>query len=264
MGDIGAVRDDKVARSRRGEVTVLVTGFGPFLDKFPVNSSWVICYSLPEYLPETETCAGIRILKHPEPVHVGYEAVTDLVPKLLSNANPKPDIVLHMGLAAKFSHRRFAMERQSQHGVYGKERDVDGCVFPEEEDGNLWSKCPKFLKPTFDTDDVWRRWHGYLAEDEEIDARPSDDPGNFLCGFIYYSSMAWYWKRAQEGKEKERPIMFLHVPDLPEEEDIEVGKKVALALIRALVESREKLGVVDALDRSMDQGLEASMAAVGL
>ena len=55
--------------------------------------------------------------------------------------------------------------------------------------------------------------------------------------------MSWFWKKQR----KERPVMFLHVPDLPKESDVEEGVMVAQGLIRALVESREKLGVFDPL-----------------
>jgi len=39
--------------------------------------------------------------------------------------------------------------------------------------------------------------------------------------------------------------MFMHVPDCPTEEDLEEGRKVTVGLIRALVESRMKVGIVD-------------------
>jgi len=53
--------------------------------------------------------------------------------------------------------------------------------------------------------------------------------------------------------------MFLHVPHLVGEEKIEEGRGVAVALIRALVESREDLGVRDPLKG--DEGMEPLMSA---
>lgn len=41
--------------------------------------------------------------------------------------------------------------------------------------------------------------------------------------------------RNQKG---ERPVVFLHVPEGTEEEDLVRGRKVVVALIRALVEGR--------------------------
>jgi hypothetical protein len=57
--------------------------------------------------------------------------------------------------------------------------------------------------------------------------------------------MAWFWKCGSE----ERPVMFLHVPDCPTEEDVEIGRQVTMELIKALVESRETLGVFDPLKK---------------
>jgi pyroglutamyl-peptidase len=135
------------------------------------------------------------------------------------------------------------MERQSPREPYWEKKDVRGEVFSREQTSKVWpaSKYPAILKSTFDTEDVWRRWRDNVSD--SLDVRPSDDPGNYLCGFIYYCSMAWYW-----GKQsKERPVMFLHVPDLPTEEQVDGGREVAVGLIRALVESRKKKGVSDPL-----------------
>ena len=76
------------------------------------------------------------------------------------------------------------------------------------------------------------------------DVRISTDAGNFLCGFIYYNSLAHYFNI----KEDERPVIFLHVPDLSNSEDkLKEGWEATVALIKALVESRQKSGgkVVD-------------------
>jgi len=182
-------------------------------------------------------------VKHPEPIKVAYRAVYELVPKLLSK-DEEYDIIFHIGLAANRTY--YSMERQSAREPYWEEEDVDGHTFSREATNSLWpsNSCPLHLKPTFNLDDVWLRWRSNVnSVNTDIDIRPSDNPGNFLCGFIYYSSMSWFWKKQR----KERPVMFLHVPDLPRESDVEEGVMVAQGLIRALVESREKLGVFDPL-----------------
>ena len=86
----------------------------------------------------------------------------------------------------------------------------------------MWGTCPEILKPTFNCEDVLERWRKNIGTDE-IDVRRSDDPGYFLCAFIYFASMAWFWKR----QEKERPVMFLHVPQETTEEALERGTKTA-------------------------------------
>lgn len=60
----------------------------------------------------------------------------------------------------------------------------------------------------------------------------SDDPGRYLCDFIYYSSLA-HLTRKQERKR----VVFLHVPADASEPAIATGRELVLQLIRALVES---------------------------
>lgn len=106
-------------------------------------------------------------------------------------------------------------------------------------DDTLWKdtyKSPEILHPSFDTEDVWRRWKaGLMGED----VRPSGDPGRYLCDFVYYTSMVEYWRHEREGR---RPVMFLHVPAGFGEVEVERGGRVAVGLIEALVGSLVKAG----------------------
>lgn len=78
-----------------------------------------------------------------------------------------------------------------------------------------------------------------------VDVRPSNDAGRYLCDFIYYTSLVEYWRRDPDMM---APVMFLHVPGRVEDLDIETGRKVALELIRAMVESAmRKKGGKDAV-----------------
>jgi len=147
---------------------------------------------------------------------------------------------LHIGLAAIRNY--FALERQSFRDCF-EGADVDGKEPPLEECQKLFAHCPPILKPTFECEDIWRRWRRNLVDDS-IDVRCSDDPGSYLCGFVYYLSMSWFWNMKDE---EERPVMFLHVPDLPTEQEIESGRQATIGLIRALAESREKVGSHDPL-----------------
>lgn len=81
-----------------------------------------------------------------------------------------------------------------------------------------------------------------------------------MCGFIYYNSLAHFYQQ----KDDERPVMFLHVPNLPEKEDIDQGREVACALIRALVDSRKELGVTDGVaDKLVNREAEIDEEQVG-
>ncbi|KAI4662385.1 uncharacterized protein J4E79_004674 [Alternaria viburni] len=245
--------------SEEGEkpVTVLVTGFGPFLEKFPKNSSWEIASTLPALIPKSpKNQTPINIHVHYEPIRVAYNNVVNLVPELLPPANPlypPPDVVLHIGLAA--GRKYFAIEQGSQGRGYGKIPDVDGQRFDDSEMEKHFpsSKYPPKLNTSFDTSEVLAHWKanlGYTSVDGTTtdegcpDVRISNDAGNFLCGFIYYNSLAHYFGIKQD----ERPVVFLHVPDLSDSADkLREGWEATVALIKALVQSRRKAGgrVVD-------------------
>ncbi|RAR07270.1 peptidase C15, pyroglutamyl peptidase I-like protein [Stemphylium lycopersici] len=238
-------------------VTVLVTGFGPFLAKVPKNSSWDIASTLPSIIPTSaNNPTPIHIHVHHEPIRVAYDTVFKLVPKLLPPTNPiypVPEIILHIGLAAGRNY--FAIEQGAQGRGYGRIPDVDGRRFDDftAEKHFPSAKYPSKLTTSFDTADVLARWKanlGYTSVNGATvgeglpDVRISSDAGNFLCGFIYYNSLAHYFSI----KEDERPVIFMHVPDLSSsEEKLREGWEVAVTLIRALVETRRKAGgrVVD-------------------
>ncbi|KAJ4412626.1 hypothetical protein N0V91_000385 [Didymella pomorum] len=286
------------AVEREKPVHVLVTGFGndyhsvrvafnthnlkeshdqfadyiqPFLDRFPKNSSWEIASTLPALIPASSgNPTPIHIHVHHEPIRVAYKNVVDIVPKLLTTT-PKPDVVLHIGLAA--SRRFFAIEQGAHSRGYGKTNDVDGELFPDSEAEKVFpdSQYPSVLHTGFDTEDVVSRWRtslGYTTPDgspaiEQLpDVRINPDAGNFLCGFIYYNSLAWCHSKnpkppssetngdasnggdASSGAKESPSVIFMHVPDLTSSESkLHEGCEVTVALIKALVESRRKVGV---------------------
>jgi pyroglutamyl-peptidase len=161
--------------------------------------------------------------------------------------------VLHIGLAAGRNY--FAIEQGSQGRGYGQIPDVDGQRFEDSEMEKRFpsSKYPHKLNTSFDTSEVLAHWKanlGYTSVDGTTtdegcpDVRISTDAGNFLCGFIYFNSLAHYF----HIKEDERPVVFLHVPDLTSSEDkLREGWEATVALVKALVESRRRAGgkVVD-------------------
>lgn len=246
---------------------MLVTGFGPFLEKYPRNSSWEIASSLPALIPASSSNpTPIHVHVHHEPIRVAYNKVVDLVPHLLppgSRQHPKPDVILHIGLAAG---RNFFTLEQGAHGRgYGRILDVDGERFPDEDAEIRFPShlFPPVLQTSFDTADALSRWRSNLSSPaphaepppEGIpDVRLSPDAGNFMCGFIYYNSLAHYFQKGDE-----RPVAFLHVPDLSSSpEKLDTGREVAVALIKALVESRRVMGVVDGCARASQEKPEAT------
>ncbi|KAK5007739.1 hypothetical protein LTR60_005637, partial [Cryomyces antarcticus] len=207
----------------------------PFTDDWPVNPSFLIADSLPPLLhPNPGHPTPIRILVHPTPVRVAYSAVRELVPKLYPT-DSKIDLVLHIGMAGGRDH--YSMERVGHRDGYDKNRDVDGRTLAADDGAQYWPECPATLATSVACEDVWRRCRAQLA-DQSIDVRPSHDAGHFLCDFIYYSSLAHFYRRGEGGKDGERPVMFLHVPGDSDAQAVARGRQVAEALVRALVESR--------------------------
>lgn len=71
-------------------------------------------------------------------------------------------------------------------------------------------------------------WKSFVPLDTDV--RLSTDAGRYLCEFIFYTTMA---NALQAGQD--RNVVFFHVPGSHEAEAIELGRKVAVALIKTLV-----------------------------
>lgn len=202
---------------------------------------------LPALIPaSSDNPTPIHIHVHHDAVRVAYRHVVDLVPRLLPPNNPmlsRPDMVLHIGLAAGRDH--FAVEEGAWGRNYAKIPDVDGERMPDAAMEKLFpaSRFPGRLSTSFNTPDVLSRWKANLNVEgcrSIPDVRISQDPGNFLCGFIYYNSLAHYYSITQDV----RPVVFLHIPNISRcEEDMRGGLDVTIALIKALVQSWQHVGL---------------------
>lgn len=242
----------------------------PFLSQLPRNTSWEIASTLPALIPTSPTNpTPIHVYVHHEAIRVAYDPVLHLVPELLPPGNPmypQPDIILHTGLAA--GRKFFTLEQGANGRGFGQIPDVDGMRFPDSAAERKWpsAEFPIALTTSFDTSDVLARWKANLgytsvegnAEDDDApDVRISPDAGNFLCGFIYYNSLAHY-HAIDQGY---RPVAFMHTPDLTADPiRLREGVDVTVALIKALVESKRKIGCVDAT-RHGEHGRREARAA---
>jgi pyrrolidone-carboxylate peptidase len=102
-------------------------------------------------------------------------------------------------------------------------------VFDKSEIKKAWGKSPPYLESSFDLEDVLVKWRALIRKD--VDLRTSDDVGNYVYGFVYYTSLEYSWKRGIYA-----PVVFMHVPPLPERGDVEKGVKAMLGLIQVLAE----------------------------
>lgn len=219
--------------------------------------------------PSAPALPRVRILVHPEAVRVNYQTVRKLVPRLwqtrdssdeaaplqtahggndnatnvdadadadsggLLEKPAKIDVCIHIGMADPRLY--YSIEHRAHRDGYTMP-DVDGERLLDEErrrrqgDEWIWSGMPNELETAFDVGDVLDRWQKHSPADSDL--RISEDAGRYLCDFIYFSSLAYLYKRG----EKQRAI-FLHVPSNASDAAVAKGRELTIQLIRSLVES---------------------------
>jgi len=189
----------------------------------------------------------VRILVHPEEIKVAYKSVRPLVPKLWESQ--KIDYMIHIGMAT--GRRYYSVERRGHRDGYTM-KDVDGELLgdterrKEEGENWIWHGLPDELLSDTNVDDIWRRWRTALPE---FDLRVSEDAGRYLCDFIYYSSLAYLYKRDEEKR-----VVFLHVPVNADEAAIQKGVDITTELIRAMVQSGRMRKIIQ--DGAINESLE--------
>lgn len=234
----------QVPIATKREVTILVTGFGPFQAKYPVNPSFEITRSLPQELPPSAADGSqVTIIAYGTPIRVCYETVRELVPKVHESYIDNVDLVLHIGMAS--GRNFYTVEEIGRRDGYYKNKDLDGKTLPEDDGLLRFADCPVSMTTSLNYPAVLRRWQMMmlgLPEDSPgfgADCQPSNDAGNYLCEYIYFNSLAWYGRRSGnliDGMASDRPVLFLHVPAESDEEALARGRVVTLALIEAMVE----------------------------
>ncbi|KAL8930772.1 MAG: hypothetical protein Q9208_000313 [Pyrenodesmia sp. 3 TL-2023] len=170
------------------EVTVLVTGFGPFGNN-RINPSHLIASTLPTSFTG-ENLPNINIISA-TPIPVQYRVVREVVPQLVfphtppqatadvkrtpetdtipsegpfpedaaAERQPRFDYILHVGMAAP--RKYYTMETCAHRDGYVAKDDAGETL----EGDTYWRdkyKSPEVLRPGFDVDDVWRRWKSDL------------------------------------------------------------------------------------------------------
>lgn len=208
-----------------------------------MNPSFEITKLLPELLPPTATHPrAVRIIAYPHAVRVAYQEVRELVPALLDSYTEVVDLVLHIGMASGRSF--YAAERLGHRDGYDKNPDVDGVKLDPADGTKYFGDCPEIMTTTLDFDEVMQGWsrniHEATGSPLSIDIRASNDPGHYLCDYIYYNSLAWYArqnKRSIDGPVEDRPVLFFHVPAESDPDTLEKGGVALIALIRSMAES---------------------------
>ncbi|CAE6451663.1 unnamed protein product [Rhizoctonia solani] len=218
---------DSAAKPEKKSLRVLVTGFGPFRD-IEMNPSWLAAKPL-----NNQT---LKFSKNPDPAHphapkprpveieahistlevpVTYSAVLGTVPPV--HASKQYDFILHVGVGLA---GRLAIERLAHKTGY-KQPDADGRLCdpikgkPKADDteiiaervkrgfGNGFEQFGEDLRTEIDVDAIVE----HLNSKGLTHTSPSNDPGRYLCDFIYFCSLACAQKEASKVK-----VLFMHVP----------------------------------------------------
>lgn len=185
---------------------------------------------------------------YPTAIPVSYSTVRELLPQILSDYSAahggrRPDLIIHIGIASPRPY--YSVESLAHRDEYVM-TDIDGCTGYEDGE-KRWKEMglPEILKPglppasdsssgassvlPYPPDehflDTWK-----LFAPATLDLRISKDAGRYLCDFIFYTSMSL---ALQEGRA--RNVLFLHVPSASEDADVERGRTIALALVKAMV-----------------------------
>ncbi|CAK4031767.1 peptidase C15, pyroglutamyl peptidase I [Lecanosticta acicola] len=243
---MGSIQNDiDIKGDERREITILVTGFGPFQDKFPINPSFEIARSLPDLLPSTSPqTRPVRIIPYGHPIRVAYGEVRELVPKLHDAYAGTVDLVLHIGMAS--GRKFYCAERFGHRDGYCKNKDLDGKMPALDEGKTTYGDCPQTMTTSLDYETLIHDWDENLDRMLKGDARAhaelqaSNDAGHYLCDYIYFNSLAYFGRKSgvmEGGEAKDRPVLFLHVPAESDGDMIDRGRAVALALIRAMADS---------------------------
>ncbi|KAJ5949196.1 Peptidase C15 pyroglutamyl peptidase I [Penicillium verhagenii] len=216
------------------EISVLVTGFGPFKTN-PVNASYLIAKSLPDsftFAPlALRTVVSLCMSTRTQyPWHI----------------RRRPDLVIHIGIASPRLY--YSIEYLAHRDDYNI-TDIDGRSGYEDGE-KRWKELglPPILSPgrAFVATKELRALEGSKGgsyppnahfldtwkanASAGLDLRISHDAGHYLCDFIFYTSMALATQQGQD-----RNILFFHVPGASEDADIKRGREITLALIKAMV-----------------------------
>ncbi|KAL4736132.1 hypothetical protein BDV11DRAFT_194649 [Aspergillus similis] len=260
LSSIPLARDLPLSPADPEEISVLVTGFGPFKSNV-VNASYLIASALPPSISlPTDTPGGMPAIRriaihvHPSPISVAYSAVRTTIPYIMDEYvkthGRHPDIVIHMGIAATRNY--YSIESKAYRDAYNMPDNLGRAGYEDGE--KLWKEktLPHVLtagrsdpatEPVVKLDltssrtnlnphqpdsEFLKTWQAFAPAGTDI--RISEDAGRYLCEFIFYTSLSL---ALQEGRD--RNVAFFHVPSSCRDADVATGKGVAIALIKALV-----------------------------
>ncbi|KAJ7094406.1 hypothetical protein C8R44DRAFT_385579 [Mycena epipterygia] len=215
---------------------VLVSGFGPFRT-YKENPSWLAVKPLHDTIITTMPTRGKPPKgAKPDSIHLTalniptvYSAVLETLPDLHAQppvlpplytpptSRPPPeegfDLIVHVGvagpgplraerLAHKTGYQLPDHERQSPPIIIGKP-NLRGFGSPNYGD--------EFADELFTSIDVDALVNDLTSGPDPLSLETSNDPGRYLCDFIYYCSLA-----ESQRAGRETPVLFIHCPPIGE------------------------------------------------
>ncbi|CAH8448294.1 unnamed protein product [Schistosoma rodhaini] len=168
---------------------IIITGFGLF-GGCESNSSSLAVNRLRQIWNKTYTDACIGIKLHTiENVPVTYRAVDQCVNSIWKE---NPDLVIHVGMDTSVTMP--ILETLSYNSGYDKP-DMDGAYCENNGCANIHGEPVLYCNMNLS------KAYSKLV-DNHIACSLSNDPGRFLCGYIYYRSLEYSPDR----------VVFVHVP----------------------------------------------------
>ncbi len=189
----------------------------------------------------------IHVAVPSQPLPAAYHKLVLQVPQLIQEH--APDLIIHIGLEVESGPGVFKVERSAPRQGYHDIPDVERKVLTRNENKKIFGKSPDSLVTSLDLDTAVGAWEeacqfmwlpkatafkskakGKNEARIPLDLQQTDDVGTYVCGLNYYISMLEMKQRTTKQN-----VVFLHVPKLDSEEQVQVGIKVVEELIKALV-----------------------------
>ncbi|KAK7062323.1 Proteophosphoglycan ppg4 [Favolaschia claudopus] len=212
---------------------VLVTGFGPF-GTYKENPSWLAVKTLHDKVITTSPIRGQPPKGKLDSIHLTalniptvYSAVLDTLPGLHAQPPILPsiytpptsreppedafDLIIHVGVAGPGPLLAERLAHKTGYQLPDYERQSPPLI---EGGGNVRGfGSPKygedFASELFTLIDVDSLVKDLTSGPNPLSLQTSNDPGRFLCDFIYYASLAES-QRAGRGT----PVLFIHCPPI--------------------------------------------------
>ena len=230
----------------------------------PLNTSHLLTQHLPSHLSiinkYNSTSLPIRILNptagQGQYVKTEYSYVRTYVQALYDKYQDEVDAIIHLGMADGwewYTVEERAFNEKFTSNWWGELVAAEGYYMIPDAKGEtvkdiskeggkgMWDDMPLGLKAAgvnvrilvddarkvvnFETDEE----RGKGEKKEKVDIISHDEAGNFLCGFIYYESLATVRRRKLNTR-----VLFCHVPGWAEPERLERGADFVCAVAGAV------------------------------